>query len=282
MRFIGISILTGLLSICLPVYAVLNIQVRSYADIVSLAQEIQKSGIIDSQEIISILDAMPYTANALSLISLLQPIAIIRSAKIEEWVEQAQSKLVDGQKLINAAEKEDINRVKDLLKNKHIDLNFVSKVSIRGSALVMAVSSSIILVQMLLEAGADPNIERKKATIPFDDISITWVNEWPPLMFALFLGSSDEALALIKAGANINYKDSVKMTPLMYAASPYLPFTGNYSEIQIINVLIATGADTKAKDCEGWTAKDWAKHTYRCNPEHLAKILDSLRSKKQS
>lgn len=223
MRFIGIGILTVLLNVCLPVYAVLDTHMRSYADIVRLAQDIQRSGIKDPQEIISILEAMPYTANALSLISLLQPIEIMRSAQIKAWTKQAQSKLMKGQKLINAVEKDDFNRVKRLLKNKDIDLNFISNMSMRGSALVMAVSKSgIILVQMLLDAGADPNVERKKAMITSDDgTSIPWKNEWPPPMFAIYFGYSDETLALIKAGANVNYKDSQKMTPLMYAVSPF-------------------------------------------------------------
>lgn len=281
MRFIGIGVLTGLLCVCLPVYAILDIRVSSYTDIVRLAQDIQRSDTKDSQEIISIFEAMPYTANALSLISLLQPIEIMRSAQIKAWTKQAQSKLMNGQELITAVEQDDINRVKDLLKNKDIDLNFISMVSIRGSALVMAVSASgIIAVQMLLDAGADPNVERKKALIAMDAVSIPWKNEWPPLMFAVYFGSSDEALALIKAGANVNYKDSPKMTPLMYAASPFLPFTGNYSQIQVISTLIAMGADTKAKDKEGLTAKDWAKHKYSLNPDYLAEILHALSSKK--
>lgn len=272
MRFIGKCILTGLLSFCLPIYAVLNPKVRSYADIVGLALAIQNSGIKDPQEIISVLDAMPYTANALSLISLLHPIAIMRNPKIKEWVEQAKSTLVDGQELISAVDQENSDLIKDLLKNKNIDLNFISKEDNEGAALVCAAKKQeVIFTQMLLDAACDPNVERKKGPI--------FINEWPPLMFALYFGNSDVALALIKAGANINYKDSVKVTPLMLAASPYFSFTGD-SGIEIIKALIASGADTKAKDIEGLTAKGWAKRTYCHNPVYLAKVLDSISRKK--
>lgn len=273
MRFIGIGILAGLLCVYVPVYAVLDIQVKSFVDIVRLAQDIQRSGIKDPQEIISILEGMPYTANALSLISLLQPIEIMRSAQIKAWTKQAQSKFMNGQELINALEQDDINRVKDFLKNKDIDLNFISNVSMRSSALAMAVArSGIIAVQMLLDAGADPNVASKKVMITIDG--------WPPLMFAMYGGYADEALALIKAGANVNYKDLQKKTPLMYAVSPFIPFTGNYSQIQVINTLIAMGADTKAKNRKGLTAKDYAKHEYKLNPDYLAEILHALSSKK--
>lgn len=272
MRFIGIGILAGLLCGYVQVYAVLDTQVKSYVDIVKLAHDIQKSGIKDSQEIISILEAMPYTANALSLIALLQPIEIMRSAQIKAWTKQAQSKLINGQELINVLEHDDINRVKDLLKNKDIDLNFISNMSMHSSALAMALDrSGIIAVQMLLDAGADPNVEGKEVRIVIDG--------WPPLMFAVFHGLADAALALIKAGANVNYKDLKKMTPLMYAVSPFFPFFGNYSQIQVINTLIGMGADINAKNRKGFTAEDYAKHEYSHDPDYLAEILHALNSK---
>ena len=75
-----------------------------------------------------------------------------------------------------------------------------------------------------------------------------------PLMFALKYGNpSVEVIeTLIKAGSNVNAKEStVGFTVLMYAA-PYI------KNPEIIKVLIKNGLDVNAKDKDGWTALMYA------------------------
>ena len=76
---------------------------------------------------------------------------------------------------------------------------------------------------------------------------------------------------MIEAGTDINQK-SVGMTPLMYAA--------RYNRVEIVNLLIAQGADLKTKSNRGFTALEYAEMS-KANDTYKI-ISDTLNSKTAS
>ncbi|MDY7395960.1 ankyrin repeat domain-containing protein [Aureibaculum sp. 2210JD6-5] len=91
-------------------------------------------------------------------------------------------------------------------------------------------------------------------------------------------GNYDAVKSMIKAGIDINEK-SVGMTPLMYAA--------RYNRVDIVNLLIANGADLKAKSNKGYTALKYAKiskahDTYKIIEAALKAQKDKKKARKNS
>jgi len=76
---------------------------------------------------------------------------------------------------------------------------------------------------------------------------------WTPLMYAARFNKNPEAIAtLLKAGAEVNAKDTDGWTALMWAA-------WKNQNIRVITTLLKAGADGKARSNEGKTAFDYAK-----------------------
>lgn len=97
----------------------------------------------------------------------------------------------------------------------------------------------VSVVQLLLEAGADPNLgddDRNQA----------------PLMVAI--GASEQSRSicslLIAAGANVNAQTTNGMTPLMWAAQ--------FGKLEITEMLIQFGANISLKDIEEKNALNYA------------------------
>ena len=65
-------------------------------------------------------------------------------------------------------------------------------------------------------------------------------------------GTPQDVLAAIKAGASLNERDNLGMTPLMWAAM-------NNTNPEVITALLKAGAKKKKKSLEGKTAFDYAK-----------------------
>lgn len=84
-------------------------------------------------------------------------------------------------------------------------------------------------------------------------------------------GDIDAVKSMIAAGTNINEK-SVGMTPLMYAA--------RYNRVEIVSLLIASGADLKTKSNRGFTALEYAEMSKANDTYNI--ISDSLNSKSAS
>ena len=74
-----------------------------------------------------------------------------------------------------------------------------------------------------------------------------------PLASAVFAHHVELARLLIKAGANVNRVDDKGMTPLMYAA------IADFGDAAMIDLLLASGARTDARDKTGLTAADHAR-----------------------
>ena len=85
---------------------------------------------------------------------------------------------------------------------------------------------------------------------------------------AIAKGDIETVKKLIKLGENVN-KRSKGMTPAMYAAK--------FNRVEILKILIASGADLKAKSDNGKTALSYAK-TSKANDAYSV-IKESLKKK---
>jgi hypothetical protein len=66
-------------------------------------------------------------------------------------------------------------------------------------------------------------------------------------------GSVDMVLELIRAGVNVNARDSRNLTPLHFALASETP------SVAVVRALLAAGADVNARDDTGETPLDWAE-----------------------
>ncbi len=108
--------------------------------------------------------------------------------------------------LIDAARKTNLSRVKEIL-SRNIDPNVQDKQ--KQTALPVAVSNArhneddaILIVEALLEAGADINIDTNGCL--------------PPLWYAAFYRHRKMLAYLIEKGANVNHRDAEGKTVLAW------------------------------------------------------------------
>jgi ankyrin repeat protein len=109
----------------------------------------------------------------------------------------------------------------------------------RGTpALVIAVSDqNAAQVQLLLDAGADPNTRHTDPARKLRNASA--------IQFAASNGSVETLRLLAKAGADLNAADATGLTPLMAAA-----FMGH---ADVVDALLKAGAALEARDGDGYT-----------------------------
>jgi ankyrin repeat protein len=122
------------------------------------------------------------------------------------------------------------------------DVNARMKVIGRFAAtplLYTVCGSDPALVEYLISKGADPN------EVDPDGISI--------LGWATIINRPQTVKALLAHGAKVNHVDRFGMTPLLYAASI------NFGDTEVLDTLIAGGADLKATNKQGQTAADLAR-----------------------
>ena len=128
----------------------------------------------------------------------------------------------------------------------------VDATSLRGSTALdfAAANRHLAVVQRLLRAGADPNLE--------DSYGET------PLMRTIHPGI---ARALIRAGANVNVADDQGLTPAMRLSAGDGPRDpdgggpltgGGVNRLATLQALLSAGADVNAQDVQGRTALMWA------------------------
>ncbi len=86
------------------------------------------------------------------------------------------------------------------------------------------------------------------------------------LAWAAISNRADTIRALLARGAQVNAVDNFGMTPLLYAASI------DFGDTEVLEKLIAAGADLKARNKQGQTAADLAR-TYHHGA--MASLLDS-------
>jgi len=142
--------------------------------------------------------------------------------------------LARKQELLNAVNKGDLTRLKNLLGN---DAN-VNTIFPNGKTLLMMAieSEDGKIVEFLLQKGVD--VDQRD----FYDHT--------PLMYAADQGFASIARSLIDAGADLNIRNKQGKTALMYAA-----YKGN---VNVARVLLDAGAEINTKDNNDRTALDYS------------------------
>ena len=133
----------------------------------------------------------------------------------------------------------------------------VNAVNFPGFTPMMASASqnNLAAVRLLLAKGANVNAVSGDGSFQKVKAGSIALGNWTPLLLAAPLGSTELVKTLLDAGANVNVADVRGMTPLMLAVAT------DRQNIDVIRMLIARGADVKAKSLAGETALDWAIKT---------------------
>ena len=107
-----------------------------------------------------------------------------------------------------------------------------------------------------------------------DNLAIaTIVTETDAFCTLIKQGNFEAVKGMIEAGADVN-KKSVGMTPLMYAA--------RQNRVEIVKLLIANGADLKAKSNKGYTALKYAEMSKAHDTAQIiSDELKALKTKKK-
>jgi len=128
----------------------------------------------------------------------------------------------------------------------------LKKMKILGRFLISPLFAALFgdakMVECLINKGANAN--------EADDDGIS------ALGWTTISNHPDVMQVLLAHGSDVNHVDKFGMTPLLYAASI------NYGDTEVLEKLIAAGADLKAKNKEGLTAYDLASqyhHTTMMN-----------------
>ena len=108
-------------------------------------------------------------------------------------------------------------------------------------------TSAMALAIMVVSANAENSTDLNDATVTTTTIESVDVNSFCK---AIMQGDVDMVKRLIALGENVNQK-SLGMTPAIFAA--------RYNKVEILEVLIAEGANLKTKSDNGFTAKKYAK-----------------------
>ena len=155
------------------------------------------------------------------------------------------------QMAITAVQENDVRLVKFLLE---IDYYVNVKFDADRTLLFYAITHGRLeIVKLLVEAGAIINARTKhKSFLPIHE--------------AAYYGFSEICEYLISKGALVNGEDNNKMTTLHFAASR--------GHLPCVEILVRNGANTAAKNSEGYTAEDLA-----CKKDHR-NILSFLMNNK--
>ena len=144
--------------------------------------------------------------------------------------------------LVSAAQGGHDQCVDILLAHPGIDVNAIGLR--HDTALYGASISSPELVQRLLDAGSNPNINNEDGASPLLRLS-----GMPLPLYQI------AALSVMEAGADINARNNEGESPLLRACKE--------NNVGVVEILLALGADTKPKDSTGRSALDYAKEASR-------------------
>lgn len=142
-----------------------------------------------------------------------------------------------------------------LMLDAGVDANAASATNLTP-LVVASYHGNAAAAKLLLSKGAKVNVVAAKPTpFPFDSPKSgpIAIGDVTPLMAAASTDSFELVKLLVDAGADVNAKDSRKMTPLMFAVAT------NRQDPAIIRLLLDRGADVSAQSNVGETAADWAR-----------------------
>lgn len=201
-------------------------------------------------------NALPYTANAITIATRLQnnpnTLPLMQEPRIIAWLEHAQKRLKGGQELYDKVKNRFTLRstLKDLFNNKDIDLNWRDEYD-QASLDAAIVNNYIKATLLLLNAGADPDtpLPNYGSTILHraSDYGSTILDR------AADLGHQEIVRILLLAGANPNLKDAeMGRTLLIYAAK------NNHTHTELVKLLLEFGTKLDLQDNKGKTALMYA------------------------
>jgi len=141
------------------------------------------------------------------------------------------------------------NRTVELLIAKGVDVN--AAMTTGGTALTEAISArNVEAVRTLIEHGA-------KVNLTFGPIQMT------PLIWASFQECPEIVRMLIKAGADVNTKDALGSTALVWASM------SERDDAETVEALLDAGAAVNVKTAMGETPLTWAKRRGATEIVHL-------------
>jgi ankyrin repeat protein len=121
-------------------------------------------------------------------------------------------------------------------------------------------TSAMALAIMVVSANAENKTDLNDATVITTTINRVDVSSFCK---AIMQGDVDMVKRLIALGEDVNQK-SLGMTPAIFAA--------RYNKVEILELLIAEGADLKTKSDKGMTAKKYAKMS---NANEALSVIES-------
>ena len=190
-----------------------------------------------------------------------------------EVEERYQDQSFRGKKFFN------LNKIKRLIK---VGANVNAKTKYGNTPLHLAnhqyiFSISIELSKLLIDSGADVGAKNNDGGTPLnlavqvENIELAKLLIYRGancrngyLRWAILMGNEDLVEYLISARADVNCRDCTGETPLHTAIRRSRNGT---TEIEVAKLLIASGANVRAKDVDGWTALHFVKNI------ELAKLL---------
>ncbi len=125
-------------------------------------------------------------------------------------------------------------------------------------------TSAMALAIMVVSANAENRTDLNDVTVTTTTIKSVDVNSFCK---AIMQGDVDMVKRLIALGEDVNQK-SLGMTPAIFAA--------RYNKVEILELLIAEGADLKTKSDKGMTAKKYAKMS---NANEALSVIESALKK---
>lgn len=131
----------------------------------------------------------------------------------------------------------------------------------KKSIIAFGIVFSLVATNLSANNGPDKPLVKKNLKI-----EKTSIKDLTPLSIAVVKGNFDTTKKFLEFGSDINQKSgAMAMTPLMYAA--------RYNKVELMKLLVANGANVKAKSKIGATALKYAK---AANAHGAVKYLKSL------
>jgi ankyrin repeat protein len=136
--------------------------------------------------------------------------------------------------LVNAVRAGDLAKVSALIASG-ADVNERDRAGQRTALHWAAKGGNRAAMETLVAAKADPNVKDRQGRTPL----------WGAVETDL-----ETVKFLVEKGANVNVRDQINSTPLLWAAG--------FGKPETVAFLLAKGADVKASDDNGWTPLIWA------------------------